>query len=53
LPVSASSDYRTVQDMQQPYKVQTRWDGVKVSDLEVQEIKLYEKPLDEKLFAKP
>lgn len=47
------SDYRAVQDIQQPYKVQTRWDGVKVSDLEVQDIKLYDKPLDEKLFAKP
>jgi len=47
------SDYRPVQEMKQPFRVVTFWDGVKMTDLTVAEQKYYEKPLDEKLFVKP
>jgi len=46
-------DYRTVQDTKQPFKVEVSYDGAKVSELQVQEVKLFEKPLDDKLFSKP
>ncbi len=49
---SIYSDYKAVQGTMQPTRVVTYWDGVKQTDLAV-ESKLYEKPLDEKLFAKP
>jgi hypothetical protein len=47
------SDYRSVQETKQPFKYETFWDKKKVSDLLVTEMKLYDKPLDEKLFTKP
>jgi hypothetical protein len=47
------SDYRAVQDTKQPFKFETTRDGVKVNDGRIVEMKLYDKPLDEKLFAKP
>jgi hypothetical protein len=47
------SDYRTVQGTQAPFKVETTWDGIKINDLKIVEMKLYDKPLDEKLFSKP
>jgi hypothetical protein len=47
------SDYRTVQDTKQPFRAEISWDGVKTAELKVVEMKLYDKPLDEKLFAKP
>jgi hypothetical protein len=47
------SDYRTAQDTKQPFKVETSWDGVRISELKIVEMKLYDKPLDEKLFSKP
>jgi hypothetical protein len=37
----------------QPFKFETSRDGVKVNDGRIVEMKLYDKPLDEKLFAKP
>ncbi len=50
---SVFSDYRNVQETKQPFKVVTSWDGVKISDLLISDMKLYEKPMDEKLFTKP
>ena len=47
------SDFREVQGTKQPFKMVTFWDGVKVGDLSATEIRLYEMPLDEKLFSKP
>jgi hypothetical protein len=47
------SDYRDVQELKQPFKFETWWDGVKVSELSIVDMKLYEKPMDEKLFTKP
>ena len=47
------SDYRTAQDTKQPFKGETSWDGVKANEFRIVEMKLYDKPLDEKLFAKP
>jgi hypothetical protein len=47
------SDFRTVQDVQQPFKVEGLSDGVKEAEFKVVEMKLYDKPLDEKLFSKP
>jgi len=47
------SNYRTVQGTKQPFESETSWDGVKVSHFLISEIKLYDKPLDEKLFSKP
>jgi hypothetical protein len=47
------SDYRTVQDTKQPFQVETFWDGVNASAFKIVDMKLYDKPLDEKLFAKP
>jgi hypothetical protein len=47
------SDYKDVQGTKQAFKVEVFWDDHKVSDLTIAEIKLFEKPMDEKLFAKP
>jgi hypothetical protein len=47
------SDYRTAQDTKQPFKGETFWDGVKANEFRIVEMKLYDKPLDEKLFSKP
>jgi hypothetical protein len=47
------SDYHDVQGTKQPRKMITFWNGVKASDMKLEEIELYEKPLDDKLFAKP
>lgn len=47
------SDYRTIQGTKQAMKASVRWDGVEVSEAKTTELKLYEKPLDEKLFAQP
>jgi hypothetical protein len=47
------SDFRTVQDTKQPFKVEASWDGVKVAEFRIVEMKLYDKPLDERLFSKP
>ena len=46
-------DYRDVQKTKQPFKFEVFWDGAKVEDLSASAIKLYEQPLDEKLFSKP
>jgi outer membrane lipoprotein-sorting protein len=47
------SDYRNVEETKQSFRVEEFWDGVKATDLLVSEMKLYEKPLDDKLFSKP
>ena len=47
------SDYRSVQDTKQPFKMEILWDKETVFDVVMTELKLYEKPLDEKLFVKP
>ena len=50
---SILSDYRDVQGMKQPFKFEVLWDKATVFDVVVTEYKLYDKPLDEKLFTKP
>ena len=47
------SDYHAAQDTKQPFKAETFWDGVKANESRIVEMKLYDKPLDEKLFSKP
>jgi hypothetical protein len=47
------SDYKTVQDVKQPMKIEQSWDGVKIAELEITDMKFNEKPLDDKLFVKP
>ncbi|HKD37926.1 MAG TPA: hypothetical protein VKB78_14035 [Pirellulales bacterium] len=47
------SDYRDVQDTKQPFKAEVKWDGAPYVDLTITEMKLHEKPLDDKLFEKP
>jgi hypothetical protein len=47
------SDFQVVQGTRQAMKASILWDGVEVSDAKTTELKLYEKPLDEKLFARP
>jgi hypothetical protein len=48
-----ASDYRNVQETKQPFKFKFLWNKETVFDFVVTEFKLYDKPLDEKLFAKP
>ena len=47
------SDFQEIQGTKQSMKASVLWDGVEVSDAKTTELKLYEKPLDEKLFTKP
>jgi hypothetical protein len=47
------SDYRDVQGTKQPFRCESFWNGEKIFVVVVIEMKLYDKPLDEKLFAKP
>jgi outer membrane lipoprotein-sorting protein len=47
------SDYKDVQETKQPVKIEVSWNGMKLCDLQISEMKLSEKPLDEKLFTKP
>jgi hypothetical protein len=47
------SDYRNLQETKQPFKMEVFWDGKKVYDLRILEMKLHEKPLDDGLFSKP
>jgi hypothetical protein len=47
------SDYRDVQGIKQPFAIETFLDGTKDSDEQFIEMKLFDKPLDEKLFSKP
>ncbi len=47
------SDYRDVQGTKQPFKAEVKWDGAPYVDLTITEMKLHEKPLDDKLFEKP
>jgi hypothetical protein len=47
------SDYKDVQETKQAFKVEVFWDDHRVSDLAITELKLFEKPMDEKLFEKP
>jgi hypothetical protein len=47
------SDFQEVQGTKQAMKASILWDGVEVSDATTTELKFYEKPLDEKLFARP
>jgi hypothetical protein len=47
------SDYRSVQDTKQSFKMEIPWDKETVFDVVMTELKLSEKPLDEKLFVKP
>jgi hypothetical protein len=47
------SDYRNVQGTKQAFRFQSFWDGEKAFDLTVKQLKLSDKPFDEKLFSKP
>ncbi len=47
------SDYRDVQGTKQSFRLQSFWDGEKACDFVVTEMKLFDKPFDEKLFTKP
>lgn len=47
------SDFREIQGTRQAMKASILWDGVEVSEAKTTELKFFEKPLDEKLFAKP
>jgi hypothetical protein len=47
------SDYRDVQQTKQPFKADVTWDGAKYLELALTQVKLHEKPLDDKLFEKP
>ncbi|HEV2968351.1 MAG TPA: hypothetical protein VGY55_00080 [Pirellulales bacterium] len=47
------SDYRNVRETKQPFKMEVFWEGKKVYDLRISEMKLHEKPLDDSLFSKP
>jgi hypothetical protein len=47
------SDYRTVKGTKQPFKMETYWGGVMSSEGTFKSCELSDKPLDEKLFAKP
>jgi hypothetical protein len=47
------SDYRDVQGTKQPFKIEVLSDKAAVLDLGVTEMKLSDKPLDQKLFTKP
>jgi hypothetical protein len=47
------SDYRTVQETRQAFKFEIFWDKAKVADFVATDIRLYDTPLDEKLFEKP
>jgi hypothetical protein len=47
------SDYRSVQDTKQPFKIEVLWDKETIFDVVMTEFKLYDRPLDEKLFMKP
>ena len=51
--VQSFSDYRNVQGTMQPFKVQSFTDGEKTFDIVVSDVKLYDQPFDEKVFAKP
>ena len=51
--VEVLSNYKTVQGIKQPYKGVTYWDGTLQSDVEIVELKLHEKRIDDKLFEKP
>jgi|SRR5208282_3696839 len=47
------SDFQEIQGTRQAMKASILWDGVEVSEATTTELKFYEKPLNEKLFAKP
>jgi hypothetical protein len=47
------SDYRTVHGTKQPFKMETYWGGVMSSEATATSFELFDKPLDDKLFAKP
>ncbi len=47
------SDYHDLADIMQPMKSVTFEDGTKIMETELTELKFSEKPLDDKLFAKP
>jgi hypothetical protein len=47
------SDYRVVQGTKQAFRIQSYWDGEKAFDVVGTEMKLSDKPFDEKLFTKP
>jgi hypothetical protein len=47
------SDYKTARGIKQPYKMVNYADGTKIADLEVTELKIYDKAVDERLFSKP
>ena len=51
--VQIFSDYRNVQGTKQPFKLQSFTDGEKAFDVVVTDVKLYDQPFDEKVFAKP
>ncbi|HEY2148599.1 MAG TPA: hypothetical protein VGH32_11715, partial [Pirellulales bacterium] len=51
--VGIASDYRDVQGTKQSFKLEVSWDGAKHADFVATEMKLHEKPLDDKLFEKP
>ena len=47
------SDYRTVQGVEQPNKLESYRDEVKQTNVVCQKVELLDKPFDDKLFAKP
>jgi hypothetical protein len=47
------SDFQVIQGTKQAMMASVLWDGVEVSDAKTTELKFYDKPLDEKLFARP
>jgi hypothetical protein len=47
------SEFREVNGTKQAFKIATYWDGTKVCDGSFESIELFDKPLDDKLFAKP
>jgi len=51
--VTIYADYKAVQGIQQPFKMKTYVDGVKVNESDVVDMKIHEKPIDERLFTKP
>jgi hypothetical protein len=47
------SGFQDVQWTKQSSRATTFWDGEKVSDITITETRLFEKPLEEKLFSRP
>ncbi len=50
---SVFSDFRELDGIKQPFHIVITWDGTQLADFAISEQKLSDKPLDEKLFARP